>query len=108
MMKMKPLVLLGTVLVVPLACAAGAAARARPPAADTSPYTPRITMAEAREKALKVVPGLVRAEELEFESGRWIYSFEIKPAGEKRRIIKEVNIDADTGDQVGQIQAENE
>jgi uncharacterized membrane protein YkoI len=105
---MKRLLLLGTVLVVPLACAGGAEARARSPAADASPYTPKITMAEAREKALKVVPGVLRAEELELESGRWIYSFEIKPAGEKRRVIKEVNIDADTGEQVGQTQTENE
>jgi uncharacterized membrane protein YkoI len=65
-------------------------------------------MAEAREKALKIVPGALRAEELELESSRWIYSFEIKPAGEKRRVIAEVNIDADTGQQVGQTQTENE
>ena len=25
------------------------------------------------------------------------YSFEIKPAGETRKIVKEVNLDADTG-----------
>jgi len=43
------------------------------------------------------VPGKVLAEELEHEGGRWIYSFEIKPTGETRKLIKEVNIDADTG-----------
>jgi len=32
---------------------------------------------------------------------RWIYSFEIKPTGEKGKLITEVNIDADTGDVVG-------
>jgi uncharacterized membrane protein YkoI len=41
--------------------------------------------------------GAVVAEELEFEGKRWIYSFEIKPKGEKGKRIKEVNIDADTG-----------
>ncbi len=54
-------------------------------------------MAVARRTALTRVPGSVKAEELEHEGGRWIYSFEIRPDGETRKIIREVNVDADTG-----------
>jgi uncharacterized membrane protein YkoI len=57
----------------------------------------KLSLSDARAKALSLVPGTVRAEELEHERGRWIYSFEIKPAGETRKLIKEVNVDADTG-----------
>ena len=57
----------------------------------------KVVMADARAKALSLVPGKVLAEELEHEGGRWIHSFEIKPTGETRKLIKEVNIDADTG-----------
>jgi uncharacterized membrane protein YkoI len=67
----------------------------------------KVSMADARAKALALVPGVVRDEELEQEGGRWIYSFEIKPTGETRKIIKEVNIDADTGAVVG-VEIENE
>ena len=56
---------------------------------------------DARKTALERVPGAIRSEELEREGGRWIYTFEIVPAGEKRKIIKEVNIDADSGKVVG-------
>ena len=47
--------------------------------------------------ALSLVAGSLIKEELEHENGRWIYSVEIKPTGEKGKSIKEVNIDADTG-----------
>ena len=67
----------------------------------------KVSMTDARAKALALVPGVVRAEELEQEGGRWIYSFEIKPTGETRKIIKEVNIDADTGAVVG-VEVEHE
>jgi uncharacterized membrane protein YkoI len=69
--------------------------------AGDSKHQPKIPMAEARAKAMVLVPGALIAEELEQEGGRWIYSFEIKPKGETRKIIKEVNIDADTGAVVG-------
>lgn len=69
--------------------------------AGESKHQAKIPMAEARAKALSLVPGSVVAEELEQEGGRWIYSFEIKPKGETRKIVKEVNIDADTGAVVG-------
>lgn len=44
----------------------------------------KLSIGEARAKALDLVPGRVIAEELEHEGGRWIYSFEIKPKGETR------------------------
>ena len=65
------------------------------------PHKAKVAMADARTKALQLVPGKVVDEELEREGGRWIYSFEIKPTGETRKLIKEVNIDADTGVVVG-------
>ena len=61
----------------------------------------KVVLADARAKALSIVPGKVVDEELEHEGGRWIYSFEIKPTGETRKLIREVNIDADTGVVVG-------
>jgi uncharacterized membrane protein YkoI len=67
----------------------------------------KVPIDDARAKALELVPGKVVAEELEHEGGRWIYSFEIRPTGETRKIIKEVNIDADTGEIVG-VDTENE
>jgi uncharacterized membrane protein YkoI len=70
-------------------------------AADSAQHQPKVSLVDARSKALALVPGNVLAEELEHEGGRWIYSFEIRPAGEKRKIIREVNIDADTGAVVG-------
>lgn len=57
----------------------------------------KLSMAKARAIALAKIPGTVRSQELEHEHGRWIYSFEIKPTGEVRRIVREVNLDADTG-----------
>jgi uncharacterized membrane protein YkoI len=66
----------------------------------------KIPIAQARAQALGLVPGRVVAEELEHEGGRWIYSFEIRPTGERRKLIKEVNLDADTGALVGSIDTE--
>ena len=66
--------------------------------ADTKKHQPKFPIADARAKALAQVPGgTLVAEELEYEGKLWIYSFEIKPKGEKGKLIKEVNIDADTG-----------
>ena len=85
-----------------LAIALGALAPlvASPAFADDQEHRAKIPMEEARAKALALVPGNIVSEELEHERGRWIYSFEIKPTGEKRKIVKEVNIDADTGELV--------
>jgi uncharacterized membrane protein YkoI len=80
-----------TVLALALSIAPGARAQGK------VHHTPKVSLTEARTKALAVVGGTVLAEELEQEGGRWIYSFEIKPKGETRKIVREVNIDADTG-----------
>jgi uncharacterized membrane protein YkoI len=74
---------------------------ASPALADEQQHQAKIPIADARAKALTLVPGKVVSEELEHERGRWIYSFEIKPTGEKGKLVKEVNIDADTGEVVG-------
>ena len=71
-------------------------------------YVPKVSLADARAAALADVPGTIKAEELEKEGGRWIYTFEIRPSGETRRLIKEVNIDADTGKRVGKIETEKD
>ena len=60
----------------------------------------KVTMDAARAKALAQVAGTIKEEELEQENGRWIYTFEIAPTGETGKIVKEVNIDADTGELV--------
>lgn len=57
----------------------------------------KLSLGEARAIALAKVSGKVVHEELEKEKGRWIYSFEIRPTGETRKLVKEVNLDADTG-----------
>ena len=75
--------------------AASTAAIVTAAAAET--HQAKIAIADARAKALSLVAGNLVKEELEQENGRWIYSFEIKPTGEKGKSIKEVNIDADTG-----------
>lgn len=60
----------------------------------------KVPLAQARERALRRVPGTVVHEELEREHGRWIYSFEIRPQGEHGKRVKEVNIDSDSGELV--------
>lgn len=71
-------------------------------------HHPKMSMDDAKKIALGMVPGDVKAAELEHEGGRWIYSFEIRPEGETKKIIKEVNLDSDTGEQVGKIDTERE
>ena len=55
----------------------------------------RIGADQARETALRAVPGKVKESDLETEHGRLIYSFEIKRPGE--RGITEVNVSAMDG-----------
>ncbi len=64
-------------------------------------YTPKISLAQARKAALKRMPGKVLDEELEKEDGVWIYSFDIRPRGEKGNLIKEVHVDPNTGKILG-------
>jgi uncharacterized membrane protein YkoI len=84
-------------VVVALSLLGAAVTVALPAGAGTPQHEAKVPIETARAKALSVVAGSVVAEELEHEGGRWIYSFEIKPKGETRKIVKEVNIDADTG-----------
>jgi len=53
----------------------------------------KITMAQAKAKALAKQPGVIKSQELEKEHGKLIYSFDIQAASG----IHEVNIDAYTG-----------
>jgi len=55
----------------------------------------RIGADQARETALRAVPGKVKESDLETEHGRLIYSFEIKRPGQ--RGITEVNVSAMDG-----------
>jgi hypothetical protein len=50
---------------------------------------------QARDVALRAVPGTVKSDELETEHGRLIYSFEIERPGQ--RGITEVNVNAQDG-----------
>ncbi len=72
------------------ACGPGA----RPPQ-DVVPET------TARSTALARVPGArVRSHELEYEDGRWIYSYDLEVPGQDG--IQEVQVDAVTGEVVSQ------
>lgn len=55
----------------------------------------KITMAQAKEIALKKVPGTITEEDLEMERGRLQYAFDIKDANGK---VYDVEIDAKTGE----------
>ena len=65
--------------------------------ATSKPAAAKVSMDAARTTALAKVPGRITKEELENEGGRLIYSFVIKPQGETRAIVKEVNVDAHSG-----------
>ena len=66
---------------------------------------PRIKEAAARATALARVPGArVQSHELEFEGGRWIYSYDLKTKGKSG--IDEVNVDANNGEIVGGVEHE--
>ena len=67
---------------------------------------PKIKESAARATALAQVKGArVQSHELEFEGGRWIYSYDLKVRGKSG--IDEVNVDANTGAVVGGVQHEN-
>lgn len=85
---------------------AGGLAAAAPPKPPVK-HVAKLSIESARKIALVRVHGKVRAEELEHEHGRWVYSFEIKATGETKQVIQEVNIDADTGEIVG-VETERE
>ena len=59
----------------------------------------KVPIETARRTALASVAGDVHSEELDREHGRLLYEFRIKPAGEPTgKIVKEVEVDADTGE----------
>jgi uncharacterized membrane protein YkoI len=59
----------------------------------------KVPVETARQVALANVSGEVRSENLDREHGRLIYEFRIKPEGERTgKIVKEVEIDANTGE----------
>jgi uncharacterized membrane protein YkoI len=55
--------------------------------------TPRISMAAAKAKALKLAPGKIISSEYEKEGGGWRYSFDIQQTGH----VQEIGIDGQTG-----------
>ncbi len=59
------------------------------------PPKDRISMEQAEKKATETYSGQIESKELEYEHGKWIYSFDIHKAGKK--LIHEVQIDAKTG-----------
>jgi uncharacterized membrane protein YkoI len=64
-----------------------------PATATVHPPKPRISMAAARAKALKLAPGKIISSEYEKEGGIWRYSFDIQQRGN----VQEIGIDGRTG-----------
>jgi uncharacterized membrane protein YkoI len=73
------------------------AATVLPGVAAAQHASARITMDDARTRALHAAPGTIVAQELERERGRLIYSFEIRVNGAPAGEVTEVNIDAGDG-----------
>ncbi len=63
-------------------------------AKQTAPAN-RVPIEDARKAALSTFSGKIQSEELEFEGGKWIYSFDLSNA--KIRGVQEVHVDAMTG-----------
>lgn len=59
------------------------------------PPANRIPIEKAREAATAAYHGKIQGEELEFEGGQWIYSFDLKSKKDGR--VHEVHIDAISG-----------
>jgi hypothetical protein len=76
------------ILLTGLAAAGGARAMADRPAPPAA-----ITMAQARDIALRAAPGRIMSQDYENEGGGWRYSFDIQQSGH----IQEVGVDAQTG-----------
>lgn len=66
-----------------------------PVQAKDKPPTNRISMEKARKIALRAYPGKIKGEELEFEGGKWIYSFDLRKVNDISE--HEVNVDAISG-----------
>jgi hypothetical protein len=63
--------------------------------AEQKPPADRVPIEAARDVATKAYQGKIQGEELEFEGGKWIYSFDLKSKGDKR--VHEVHVDALSG-----------
>lgn len=61
----------------------------------------KISMEKARAKAVAAYAGEIKSEELEFEHGKWIYSFDIARPGQSG--VQEVQIDAIKGSVVSSV-----
>lgn len=64
-------------------------------AKDQQPPVNRVSIEKARNVATQAYPAKVQGEELEFEGGKWIYSFDLKGPKDKR--VREVHVDAISG-----------
>jgi uncharacterized membrane protein YkoI len=83
------------VLTLALSLSAAPAALASKENQTTLQKEAKISMAKAREIALKKAPGKIESAELEREHGKLIYSFDIRQAGKTG--ITEVAVDAING-----------
>lgn len=63
--------------------------------AKEAPPANRISIEKARAAATTAYQGNIQDEELEFEGGKWIYSFDLK--SEKDKLVHEVHVDAISG-----------
>jgi hypothetical protein len=63
--------------------------------AKETPPANRVPIEKARAAATAAYHGGIQGEELEFEGGKWIYSFDLKSQKDKR--VHEVHVDAITG-----------
>ena len=59
------------------------------------PPANRISHEVASKAAISAFPGKIKGEELEFEGGKWIYSFDLTSTKDAK--IHEVHVDAITG-----------
>lgn len=63
--------------------------------AKENPPANRVPIETARKVATSVFAGKIQGEELEFEGGKWIYSFDLKSAKDSQ--VHEVHVDAISG-----------
>ena len=63
--------------------------------AKETPPANRVPIEKARAAATAAYHGGIQGEELEFEGGKWIYSFDLKSKSDKR--VHEVHVDAISG-----------
>lgn len=63
--------------------------------AKKQPPKNRVAVVKAREIAKSSFAGEIKSEELEFEGGKWIYSFDLQASQDKQ--IHEVHVDAISG-----------